>query len=304
MRIGIVGLGYVGLTLGIVAADCGFEVFGKEINPAVKTALKNNRAHFHETGLNELIEKHNGTNFHCVENFPADKNFDAFIITVGTPLRENSKTPNFDAISSSIKSIGAAYDGSQLVILRSTVSVGTTRKIVMPLLREMSGGENIFVSMCPERTLEGKAIHELKTLPQIISGNNSHAVAMARKIFEQITPALVEAKNLEEAELAKLYCNTYRDMNFAIGNAFCLAAQSFGVDGASVINLANDGYIRSNIALPGFVAGPCLEKDAYLLTNNLPDSESKNFILTARRISESLEDAVVDWTVQKEGGMR
>ena len=303
MRIGIVGLGYVGLTLGIVAADCGFEVFGTEINPAVKIALKNNRAHFHETGLNELIAEHNGKNFHCVENFPVDKKFDAFIITVGTPLRANTKTPNFDAISSAVKSIGAAYDGSQLVILRSTVSVGTTRKVVMPLLTEISGAENIFVAMCPERTLEGKAIHELKNLPQIISGNNAQAVEMARRLFEQITPNIVEAASLEEAELAKLYCNTYRDMNFAIGNAFCLAAQSFGVDGNSVIALANDGYIRSNIALPGFVAGPCLEKDAYLLTNNLPDSDSKNFILTARRISESLEDAVVDWAVQKQGGV-
>lgn len=302
MRIGIVGLGYVGLTLGIVAADCGLEVFGTEINPAVQTALQSNRAHFHETGLNELIAKHNGRNFHCVENFPADKKFDAFIITVGTPLRANSRTPNFDAISSAVKSIGAAYDGSQLVILRSTVSVGTTRKIVVPLLAELSGSENIFVAMCPERTLEGTAIRELKTLPQIISGNNAQAVEMAREVFEKITPAIVEAASLEEAELAKLYCNTYRDMNFAIGNAFCLAAQSFGVNGNSVIRLANDGYVRSNIALPGFVAGPCLEKDAYLLTNNLPDSDSKNFILTARRISESLEDAVVDWSKRQTGG--
>lgn len=295
MRIGIVGLGYVGLTLGIVAADCGLEVFGVEVNPQIKECLKNNRAHFHETNLNDLIEKHNNKNFFCVENFPQDKKFDAFIITVGTPLQKNSKTPNFDAISSAVKSISKVYDGSQLVILRSTVSVGTTRKIVMPLLAELSGTENIFVSMCPERTLEGKAIQELTNLPQIISGNNSQALEMARKIFEKITPSVIEAASLEEAELAKLYCNTYRDMNFAIGNAFCLAAQTFGVNGNSVINLANEGYVRANIALPGFVAGPCLEKDAYLLTNNMAECDSKNFILTARKISDSLEDSVVDW---------
>ena len=99
MRVGIVGLGYVGLTLGIVAADCGIEIFGTEVNPEIKACLKNNRAHFHENGLNELIEKHNGKNFYCVDEFPTDKKFDAFIITVGTPLRKNSKTPNFDAIS-------------------------------------------------------------------------------------------------------------------------------------------------------------------------------------------------------------
>ena len=158
MRIGIVGLGYVGLTLGIAAADCGIEIYGTEINPVIKSALKNNHAHFHETGLNELIEVHNGKNFHCVDKFPADKKFDAFIITVGTPLRANSKTPNFDAIANAIKSTSDCYDGSQLVILRSTVSVGTTRKIVMPLLRELCGktDDNIFVAMCPERTVEGR----------------------------------------------------------------------------------------------------------------------------------------------------
>ena len=304
MRVGIVGLGYVGLTLGIVAADCGIEIFGTEVNPEIKACLKNNRAHFHENGLNELIEKHNGKNFYCVDEFPTDKKFDAFIITVGTPLRKNSKTPNFDAISDAVKSVSKVYDGSQLVILRSTVSVGTTRKIVMPLLAELSGTENIFVSMCPERTLEGKAIHELTHLPQIISGNNDRAAEMAREIFSKITPAIVLAESLEEAELAKLYCNTYRDMNFAIGNAFCLAAQTFGVNGNSVINLANEGYVRSNIALPGFVAGPCLEKDAYLLTNNMPECDSKNFILTARKISDSLENAAVDWAKNQTGGRK
>ena len=151
------------------------------------------------------------------------------------------------------------------------------------------------MSMCPERTVEGKALQELTTLPQIISGNNRTALDMARRLFEKISPQVIEAQSLEEAELAKLYCNTYRDMNFSIGNAFCLAAQKFGVDGANVIRLANEGYSRAKIALPGFVAGSCLEKDAYILTDNLPDCASKNLILTARRISESLEDFVVDW---------
>ena len=173
----------------------------------------------------------------------------------------------------------------------------------MPLLAKMVGKreEELFVSMCPERTVEGKALQELMTLPQIISGNNRTALDMARRLFEKIAPYVVEAQSLEEAELAKLYCNTYRDMNFSIGNAFCLAAQKFGVDGASVIRLANEGYPRAKIATPGFVAGPCLEKDAYILTDNMPDCASKDLILTARRISESLEDLVVDWVKRHVG---
>lgn len=243
-----------------------------------------------------------------MERFPGDVKFDAFIITVGTPLKKvegkKIEEPNFEYIKSALEgTLMDVYDGSQLIILRSTVSVGTTRNIVRPFLSELCGMSeaDILVAMCPERTLEGKAIDELTHLPQIVSGNNKESVEMAQRLFRHITPCVVEAKSLEEAELIKLYCNTYRDMTFAIGNAFCMAAQEFGVDGISAIEHANYGYARSNIAKPGFVAGPCLEKDAYILINNMPDCDSKNFILAARHFNESLEDLVVGWVRDKIG---
>ena len=302
MRIGIVGLGYVGLTLAVAAAHSGLDVWGLEINNRIKECLTHNHAHFHETGLDELIAIHNSKNFHCTENFPTDKRFDAFIITVGTPLMSGTHSPNFRYIKSAIQSIVSAYDGTQLVILRSTVSVGTTRNIVIPYLQEISGKSEVFASMCPERTVEGRAIEELTHLPQIISGNNPKALDMAEEIFTRITPSVLRASSLEEAELAKLYCNTYRDMNFAIGNAFCIAAQTFGIDGIKVILLANEGYSRANIAMPGFVAGPCLEKDAYILAHNMKPCPSRDFILGARVISSSLEESVVEWVQEKANG--
>ena len=173
--------------------------------------------------------------------------------------------------------------------------------MVIPFLKELNGSDEVFVAMCPERTIEGKAIEELRHLPQIVSGNNQRAIDRAKEIFSRITDKIIVADSLEEAELIKLYNNTYRDMNFAIGNAFCLAAQTFGIDGTRVIKHANEGYSRSRIALPGFVAGPCLEKDSYILTDNMIDCNEKNFILGARHINESLENAVVDW-VQKNIG--
>ena len=192
------------------------------------------------------------------------------------------------------------------MILRSTVSVGTTRNTVLPYLSELCGKsqDDLLVGMCPERTVEGKAVEELRTLPQVISGNNQKALEKAEELFSHITKRIIEAESLEEAELIKLYNNTYRDMTFAIGNAFCIAAQTFGVDGTSVIRHANEGYDRSDIKLPGFVAGPCLEKDAYLLTNNMVDCDSKDFVLMGRKINETLEDQVVNWVerhVEKHG---
>lgn len=306
MKVGIIGLGYVGLTLAVAAASNGIDVYGVEVNPHIKDCLKKNHAHFYEPGLDNLIKRCNNKTLHVVERFPEDTAFHSFIITVGTPLEkkgEGKKKPNFEYIKSALQSIRSVYDGSQLIILRSTVSVGTTRNVVLPYLAEMCNRkkEDILVSMCPERTLEGKAVEELTHLPQIVSGNNEQSVEEAQKLFRKMTPCVIEATSLEEAELIKLYCNTYRDMAFAIGNAFCMAAQEFHVDGGLAIEHANYGYERSRIAKPGFVAGPCLEKDAYILIHNMPECDSKKFILAARNYNESMEDMVVKWVRDRIG---
>ncbi|MCM1038227.1 MAG: nucleotide sugar dehydrogenase [Roseburia sp.] len=303
MNIGIIGLGYVGLTLAVAASTNGINVYGIEINQHIRECLKDNKAHFYEPGLDNLIKRNNGKTLYVADSFSDDIKYDAFIVTVGTPLVAGTKEPNFSYIKSALESIRKVYDGTQLVILRSTVSVGTTRNVVLPYLAGMceKGIEDILVAMCPERTLEGKAVEELTHLPQVISGNTSAALEIAQRLFRKITPCVVEAQSLEEAELIKLYCNTYRDMTFAIGNAFCMAAQKFNVDGMAAIEHANYGYARSNIAKPGFVAGPCLEKDAYILINNMPECDSRDFILAARKFNESMEDIVVDWVKEKIG---
>lgn len=303
MKIGIIGLGYVGLTLGIAAADSGILTYGVEINEKIKACLKQGKAHFYEPGLDNLIRKHNNRDFFCVERFPENEGFDAFVITVWTPLKKGQKEPEFSYIQTALKAIAHVYTGRELIILRSTVSVGTSRNVVLPKLAAMSGMEekDLRISMCPERTVEGKAIDELRILPQIISGNNDDALETAENIFRKITPYVIKVDSLEEAELVKLCCNTYRDISFAIGNAFCMAAQTFGVDGEKVIRAANQGYERSNISLPGFVAGPCLEKDAYILTNNMQTCLSREFILTARKMNESLEDSIVAWVEHRIG---
>lgn len=303
MRIGILGLGYVGLTLGIAAADCGVEVYGIEISQQIKDCLKQNRAHFYEPGLDAIIKRVNGKHFFVVDEFPNELEFDAFIITVGTPLKKGEKQPDFDHIKAALQTIRKAYTGNELVVLRSTVSVGTTRNIVLPYLAQMTGRpqSELFVAMCPERTVEGKAVEELTHLPQIISGNNAKSLEIAQRLFRHMTPYVIPVDSLEEAELVKLYCNTYRDLTFAIGNVFCRAAQTFGIDGVSAITHANQGYERAKICLPGFVAGPCLEKDAYILTNNMEACTSRDFIMSGRTFNESLEDMVVEWVESRIG---
>lgn len=303
MNIGIIGLGFVGLTFSIAAADAGINVYGIEVNENIKACIKQGKAHFYEPELNDLIQKCIGKTFFLVDRFPTDIEFDAFIITVGTPLQTGTKTPRFDYIKQSLLSLEGVYTGAELIILRSTVSVGTTRNVVLPYLAALcnKATDDIFVSFCPERTVEGKAIEELTCLPQIISGNNHQAVLMAEKLFCKIILSVIRADSIEEAEIIKLFNNTYRDITFAIGNAFCLIAQSFGIDGIHAIQTANQGYQRSNICLPGFVGGPCLEKDVYILTDNMGSSTYKDYIIHARQLNESLEDMVVEWVAGRLG---
>lgn len=275
----------------------GYNVFGIEINPSIKDSLSQNMAHFFEPEIDNLINEFAAKSFHLVENFDENMNIDVFIITVGTPLIENSKEPNYEYLKTAIKSIANCYSGKELIILRSTVSVGTTRNVVLPLLSQISHKEEeeLLVAFCPERTVEGKAISELQKLPQIIGANNAKAETMAAKFFDKITPSLVKVDSLEAAELVKLFNNTYRDISFAVGNIFNFIAQSFNIDGTKIINDANYQYERSNIPLPGFVGGPCLEKDPYILTYCMEHTEENKFIINAREYNKSLEDKVINW---------
>lgn len=297
MRIGIIGLGYVGLTLAVVASDSGNDVYGVEINQAIKNCLERGEAHFFEPGLNQLIKANMKKTLHSVDAFPEDLPFDVFIVTVGTPLLPGTTEPNMTYIEAAINTIMPVYTGKELVVLRSTVSVGTSRNVVLPLL--MQGGKiaesDVRLAMCPERTVEGKAIQELTHLPQIIGALNDESFAIASNFFTTMTPSIVRAQSLEEAEFDKLICNTFRDMTFAISNAFCEIARDYGIDGIRAIEHARKDYERAPIPLPGFVAGPCLEKDAYIMTYDLKESLSKKFILDGRAVNESLEDRVVEW---------
>ena len=293
-RICIVGLGYVGLTLAMHAIRNRYEVHGIEILEDTYDIISSGSTHFHEPGLDELLKLSLGKNFFIHKDIPKNIDFDVFVITVGTPLVRGQKYPDMDVLENAIDSVTPFVSEDNLVILRSTIPVGTSR-LIAKKFAETQKLSKANVSFCPERTAEGQALVELQSLPQIISGNCVEATDMARRFFEPLTDEVIEANSLEEAELIKLFNNTYRDASFAIANTFNQIAQSFNIDGAQAINKANHNYSRSSIPKPGFVAGPCLEKDAYILSSNMPEGDLKNFLMSIRSANESLEFHVSDF---------
>lgn len=283
----IFGLGYVGLTLAVCMAEAGFRVHGVEINPTVLEALAAHRAHFAEYGLDDRLATQLAqgrlTVSRTVDEGPA---CNVFIVTVGTPVDDDKRT-RFDAMHTVVGQIAQAMPQNALVILRSTVRVGTTTEIVEPILA--ASGKAFDLAFCPERTLEGKALAELATLPQVVGGIDDHSTFRASQLFAFITPTIIRVRNAETAEMVKLVNNTQRDLLFAFANEVAGICDALGVSAHEVIQSGNIGYPRSSMPLPGPVGGPCLEKDPYILAEGV---ERHNFrptiALTARHWNEQL----------------
>ena len=302
----VLGLGYVGFTLALVMADRGFQTTGFDIDQSRIDALNKGNSYIHERGLDDLFKRQLHKNFHPSTEFPEDG--DVFIISVGTPVQpqngETIPTPNLNALRSAANAVGKKLKRGNLVVLRSTVPVGTTREIVLPILEEASGlkgGLDFHLSFAPERTAEGKAIKELRELPQIIGGLNEESVEATAALFRELTPAIVRVKSLEQAEIAKLLNNCFRDLIFSFANQVTQLANHYNVDIVETIKAANQGYPRDPIPLPSpGVGGACLTKDPYIFSSVARKLGYDTTLFDhGRKINEDMVEYVVDQVIEQ-----
>ncbi len=299
-RVCIVGMGYVGLTLAVVMAECGFEVYGVEINPDTLAKLKLGESHFFELGLQARLRRQYrlGTlKFVSPDETEPCETCQVFILTVGTPLNDEY-VPRMDMVERSGKWVADVMPKNSLIILRSTVRLGTTENVVLPILK--ASGKTFHLAYCPERTVEGRALEELRSLPQIVGGLTDADAWRASRIFQRLTPTTIRVSTLKTAEIIKLLDNSFRDLFFAFGNEVALLAEAAGLDGIEVIKAANTGYERTNIAKPGFVGGPCLEKDPHILQHSFKGLDYEpRLIATGRQLNEELPtivtNMILDW---------
>ena len=302
LKVCVVGTGHIGLPLAAVLADAGFEVTGYDTNDDfVSLVNTTGAAGFREEGLDELLARHLHQRLTLTSTPPAGQ--DVYIITVGTPLETGNPRPNLDRIRVAVQRLAVGFGPNPLVILRSTVSIGTTRNIVLPeILRHT---QRFGLAFCPERTIEGKAIPEMRSLPQVVGGLDEESAERAEAIFRLITPKLVRVSSLEAAEMIKLINNTYRDLTFAFANEVALIAERMGLSAPEMIHAANVDYPRSNVAQPGFVGGPCLEKDALILIDSLRKIDFRPKVIEeARKINQALPDHVATRIIQELRGLR
>lgn len=283
------GCGHVGLPLGMAFADKGKRVALYDINKNSIKKVNSAEMPFKENGADGILKKVvNSKRLLATSESRAISESDTIVLVIGTPVDEHLN-PKVSDIISAIKEIQDYLQEGQLLILRSTLYPGVTDKVDRYLKKI---DKKVHVAFCPERIAEGHALTELYELPQIVAGCTEDATQRASELFAILTKKIIVSKPIE-AELAKLFTNTWRYINFAISNQFYMIANSNGLDFYNIYESMTLDYPRlRSFAKAGLAAGPCLFKD----TMQLSAFSNNNFFLghSAMLVNEGLPDYIVE----------
>lgn len=285
-EVAVIGLGYVGMTLAVALADAGLRVLGYDANPETAAALAQGRPSVSETGVEERLAELLPEQLRIELELP-DELPPTVILCVGTPVHDGTSSPDLSQLESAIDALAERIGPDTLVVMRSTVPIGTSRALVLPRLRERA--PDVEVAFCPERTIQGRALEELRRLPQIVGGSSPAASERASELFARLAPRIVNVSSLEAAEAIKLICNTHTDLIYGFGNEIARIAEASSLDAYELIRSANLDYPRPDLSLPGFVGGGCLTKDPYLLAYSARQhGYEPEMVLGARRLNEDV----------------
>lgn len=285
LTVAVVGIGRVGLPLGLFLADKGHHVYGIDVDQDKVNLISRGQMPFMEEGASALLKKHINKSFIPSTNFANIAKSKVIILTLGTPVDENMN-PSMVQIDKSLEACKPYLTSGQLLILRSTVSPGTTSYVRSYLddLTKIKVGQNFYLAFCPERIAEGRSLKELSEIPQIIGGADKASSEKAAEFFKSLDIE-VNIADATSAELAKLFTNMYRYINFAIANEFMILAGHHHRDIYKIVDLVNKNYKRGGLALPGLTGGPCLFKDGFFLVGDVPFAD---LIATSWKINESV----------------
>lgn len=299
-KVAVLGIGRVGLPLALYLADKGHDVVGVDVNAAHVAKIAAGQVPFVEEGAAEVLTRVLGKRFRPTTEKVLVSEAEVIILTLGTPVDEHLN-PDMRAFERLLLDVAPHLRPGQLFILRSTVTPGTLEWTQRRLeaATKLRVGEDLFLAFCPERIAEGKSFVELPQIPQIVGTLDPASQDRAAAFFEGLVSEVLRT-DARSAEIAKLFCNVYRYIDFAIGNEFMMIADHHERDIHHIARLVNHGYRRGGLKSPGFTGGPCLYKDGFFLVERTPFPD---LLTTAWKINESVPAYLIEGARKRLGSL-
>lgn len=298
-KIGVIGLGYVGLPLAVEFAKKGFETTGFEIDEDRVKDINSGQSYVLDVDSESIRPLVHTGKLKCVSDFSVLKYQNAVIICVPTPLRK-SKDPDVSYIISATKQVQRFLRKGQVIILESTSYPGTTKELVKPILEKSSfkAGKDFYLAFSPERVDPGNKIYKIHNTPKIVGGIDSNSTEISAFLYSQIIDKVIKVSNSETAEIIKLLENTFRAVNIAMINEMALMCHKLGIDVWEVIDAASSKPFGFMTFYPGpGIGGHCLSDNEFIFLNDengLHTVRIGDFVKDTSRNSLTLKHRIQD----------
>jgi UDP-N-acetyl-D-glucosamine dehydrogenase len=296
-RVGIIGLGYVGLPLVPAVARAGYDVIGFDIDAAKISALRRGRSyikHIPHASIRELVDR---ARFEPTLDMANLARADVVLICVPTPLSDN-REPDLSFVVATSEAIAAHLRPGQMIVLESTTYPGTTRDVVKPIL-ERSGlrsGTDFFLAYSPEREDPGNLDFKTAQIPKVVGGDGEVARRLVQRLYSSFVVRTVPVSTVETAEAVKLTENIFRTVNIALVNELKVVYDAMGIDVWEVIEAAKSKPFGFMPFYPGpGIGGHCLPVDPFYLTWKAREFDiSTRFVELAGEINSAMPLHVVN----------
>jgi UDP-N-acetyl-D-glucosamine dehydrogenase len=296
----VIGLGYVGLPLAILASRKGYKVIGIDVIKDKVEKVNKGISPIDDDYIKEGLKTAKIT---ATTDYSLVKEADIIVICVPTPVTKKH-LPDMSFVENATKSITPYLKKGQLVVLESTVHPGTTDEIMQPILEKsgLKAGKDFYLAHCPERIDPGNKKWVVEKIPRVIGGINPESTKNAAEFYRSIIEApLLELKSSKEAEAAKIMENSFRDINIAFMNEM---AKSFDRQGIDIIDVIKGASTKPFAFLPHYpgcgVGGHCISVDPYYLIDNAKNyGFDHEFLLLARKINNSMPEYTVELLVHE-----
>jgi UDP-N-acetyl-D-glucosamine dehydrogenase len=265
VKVGVVGLGYVGLPLAVAFAEVGCDVVGVDTDARKTTALGQGRSYIEDVPSDHIAEVL--PRLHATTRYADLATADAVLIAVPTPLTPN-REPDLAPLTAAGRALARVLQAGQLVVLESTTYPGTTRERLAPLLEEsgLAAGRDFHLAFSPERIDPGRTDFTLRNTPKIVGGLTDECRARAAQLYSRLCDEVVAVSNPEVAELTKLLENVFRSVNIALVNELAILCDRMGIDVWEVVEAAATKPYGFMSFKPGpGMGGHCLPVDPFYL---------------------------------------